>query len=105
MKNPDQISECLETIFWKQILKFYEADPESKKNRIRDKHPGSATLLQSTDIMCVDLEQLPLFQELCVGEADAVDSLQRLRLTVTLPVCGRVLKAGTTFHCTEEKKE
>jgi hypothetical protein len=47
-----------------------------EKNRIRDKHPGSATLLQSTDKMYVDLEQLPLFQELCVGEADAVNPLQ-----------------------------
>jgi hypothetical protein len=56
----------------------------------------------STDKMCADLEQLPLFQELCVRKTDAVDPLQRLRLTVTLPVCGRVLKIVTTFHCTEE---
>jgi hypothetical protein len=57
MSNPDHISESLETIFWVKILKFFDADPGSglekirfrdrKKNRIRDKHPGSATLLFS----------------------------------------------------------
>jgi hypothetical protein len=30
-------------IFWIKILKFFDADPE--KNRIRDKHPGFATLV------------------------------------------------------------
>ena len=30
-------------IFWIKILKFFDADPE--KNRIRDKHPGSTTLI------------------------------------------------------------
>jgi hypothetical protein len=27
MKNPDHISESLETIFWVKILKFFDADP------------------------------------------------------------------------------
>jgi hypothetical protein len=27
MNNPDHISECLETIFWVKILKFFDADP------------------------------------------------------------------------------
>jgi hypothetical protein len=27
MKNPDHISECLETIFGVKILKFFETDP------------------------------------------------------------------------------
>jgi hypothetical protein len=29
MKIPDHISESLETIFWVQILKFFDADPDS----------------------------------------------------------------------------
>jgi hypothetical protein len=29
MNNPDHISECLETIFWIKILKFFHADPGS----------------------------------------------------------------------------
>jgi hypothetical protein len=40
--------------FWVKILKFFDADPEWKqfgsgmeKSRIRDKHPGSATLHDS----------------------------------------------------------
>jgi hypothetical protein len=53
MNHLDHISESLETIFWVKILKFFDADPgwknldpgsEMGKNRIRDKHPGSATL-------------------------------------------------------------
>jgi hypothetical protein len=46
MNNPDHISESLKTIFWVKILKFLYADPGSRmeKIRIRDKHPGSATL-------------------------------------------------------------
>jgi hypothetical protein len=50
MNNPDHISKSLETIFG--LLKFFNADPEWKKFRsvmekirIRNKHPGSATLL------------------------------------------------------------
>jgi hypothetical protein len=59
MNNPDHISRSLETIFWVKILKFVDADPGSSirdgKNLdpgwkfflsgIRDKHPGSATLV------------------------------------------------------------
>jgi hypothetical protein len=43
MNRPDPISESLETIFWV----FFDADSVSgmEKFRIRDKHPGSATLL------------------------------------------------------------
>jgi hypothetical protein len=56
MNIPDHMSESLETIFWVKILKFFNADPRSgdgnnsdpgfgmEKIRIRDKHPGSATL-------------------------------------------------------------
>jgi hypothetical protein len=55
MNNPDHIYESLETIFWVKIPKFFhfDADPGSgmekigsgmEKIRIRDKHPGSATL-------------------------------------------------------------
>jgi hypothetical protein len=36
--------DSLETIFRVKILKFFEADPGWVKIRIRDKHPGSATL-------------------------------------------------------------
>jgi hypothetical protein len=46
MNNPDHISESVETIFWVEILKILDADPGygMEKIRIRDKHPGSATL-------------------------------------------------------------
>jgi hypothetical protein len=54
MNNPDHISESLETIFWVKILKFFEADPGWKKIRIRDKHPGSATLVN----MCTCLPEV-----------------------------------------------
>jgi hypothetical protein len=49
MNNPDHISESLETVFGVKILKFFEADPRSglEKIGIRDKHPGSATLLST----------------------------------------------------------
>jgi hypothetical protein len=56
MSNPDHISV---TFFWVKILKFFDADPGSGIEKIRnqdrgwkkigygiwDKHPGSATLL------------------------------------------------------------
>jgi hypothetical protein len=66
MNNPDHISESLETIFWVNILKFFDADPGSGMEKIwirdpgwkkfgsgmekiriqdREKHPRSATLL------------------------------------------------------------
>jgi len=46
MNNPDHISESLETIFGVKILNFFDADPVSGRGtiRIRDIHPGSATL-------------------------------------------------------------
>jgi hypothetical protein len=61
MSNPYHISKSLETVVWVKILKFFDADPGSgmgkirirdpgwKKfgSRIRDKHPGSATLKSS----------------------------------------------------------
>jgi hypothetical protein len=34
MKNPDHISEGLETIFCVMILKFFEADPGSEMEKI-----------------------------------------------------------------------
>jgi hypothetical protein len=43
MNNKDNISESLETIIWVKILKFFDANPG--KIQIRDKHPGSATLI------------------------------------------------------------
>jgi hypothetical protein len=60
MNNPDHISESLETFF---LVKYFDADLESgmEKNRIRDpgwkkfgsgirdKHPGSATLVCDKD--------------------------------------------------------
>jgi hypothetical protein len=39
MKTPDHISECLETIFWIKILKFFEADPGSGMEKIRIRDP------------------------------------------------------------------
>jgi hypothetical protein len=55
MNKPDHISQSLGTIFWVKILKFFDADPGSgmEKIRIRDKHPGSATLLRSDPICSV----------------------------------------------------
>ncbi len=49
MNNPDHISESLKTIFWFKIRKFFDADPGSRmeKIRIRDKHPGAATLYRT----------------------------------------------------------
>jgi hypothetical protein len=53
MNNPNHFSESLETIFWVEILKFFDAHPGWEKFgsgmwvgkvRIGDKHPGSATL-------------------------------------------------------------
>jgi hypothetical protein len=53
MNNPDHISESLKNKFfglkyWVTILKFFDAGPKSgmEKIRIRDKHPGSATLVK-----------------------------------------------------------
>jgi hypothetical protein len=67
MNNQDHISMSLETIFWVKIVKFLKrirdpgsglekiqirdgknSDPGWKKIRIRDKHPGSATLEKKT---------------------------------------------------------
>jgi hypothetical protein len=64
MNIPDPISESLETILCVKILKFFDADADPdpgifltldpgsriKKfgSEIRDKHPGSTTLLVST---------------------------------------------------------
>jgi hypothetical protein len=57
MNNPYHIfSIAYKPIFWVKILKFFDADPGCKKfgsgirvekigSEIRDKHPGSATLL------------------------------------------------------------
>jgi len=45
MNNPESY-ESLEIIFWVKILKFFDADPRSRmeKIQIRDEHPKSATL-------------------------------------------------------------
>jgi hypothetical protein len=40
MNNPDHISECLETIFWVKILKFFDANPGSGMEKIRIWDPG-----------------------------------------------------------------
>ncbi len=65
MNNPDHIFLSLETIFLLffgvKILKFFDEDPGfgirevdssdpgsgMEKSRIRDKHPGSATLIRT----------------------------------------------------------
>ncbi len=45
MNNP--VPRAFKTFFWVKILKFFDSDPGSgmEKIRIRDKHPGSATLV------------------------------------------------------------
>ncbi len=50
MNNPDHIYESLENFFGVKILKFFDSDPGWKKfgSGVRDKHPGSATLLGFT---------------------------------------------------------
>jgi hypothetical protein len=70
---PNHFSESLETIFWVKILKFFDADPGSEnlfdpgsgmgKNRIRDKHPGSARYfmfiaLDALDYLDPDTEKI-----------------------------------------------
>ncbi len=79
---PDHISESLETIFRVKILELFDADPgifltldPEWEIRIRDKHPGFATLVYyGTDLLfglveggecCVSLlpEELPSAQE------------------------------------------
>jgi hypothetical protein len=64
MNNPDHISESLDTIFWVKILKFFSADQGWKKFgsgmeeiRIRDKHPGSATLVETMHTIAKNHEQ------------------------------------------------
>jgi hypothetical protein len=46
-------------LFGVKILKFYDADPGSGirdgKSRIRDKHPGSATLLSGESVLVKNL--------------------------------------------------
>jgi hypothetical protein len=57
-------SESLETIFWVKILKFFDADPgsgmEKFGSRIRDKHPGFATLATSHIIDLALLYRSPI---------------------------------------------
>jgi hypothetical protein len=55
MNKPNHISESLVTIFWAKTLKFFDEDPGDsgiekfgsgmEKIRIKDKRPGSTTLL------------------------------------------------------------
>jgi hypothetical protein len=61
MNNPDHISEGLEIIYWVKMLQFFDADSAWKKIgsgvekvRIRDKHPGSATLHIGTKDMLME---------------------------------------------------
>jgi hypothetical protein len=59
MNNPDHISDSLKTIIFglNRVLKFFHANPGSgmEKLRIRDpgKHPGSATMMRSTNVLRV----------------------------------------------------
>jgi hypothetical protein len=73
---PDHISESLETIFGLKILKFFDADPGSGiflsrirdgKNRIRDKHPGPATLLNVITDVTLTLYLLKFHEKRCCG--------------------------------------
>jgi hypothetical protein len=71
---PDHISESLETIFWVRILEFFDvdADPGSgslfdhgsgmEKIRIRDKHPGSAILIEGMSFS-VELSSLGTYSK------------------------------------------
>jgi hypothetical protein len=54
MNVPDNFSESLETVFGLKLLKFFDADPDPgsrikdlvyRGSGIRNKHPGSATLV------------------------------------------------------------
>ncbi len=40
MNNPDYISESLETIFWIKLRKFFDADPGSGMEKIRNPWSG-----------------------------------------------------------------
>jgi hypothetical protein len=67
VNSPDHISESSDTNFWIKILKFFDfdVDPDPKivltpgpgsdgKIRIRDKHPGSTTLLATLFFVTVN---------------------------------------------------
>jgi hypothetical protein len=41
VNNPDHISESLETIFWFNILKFFDADPDLRSEIFLTLDPGS----------------------------------------------------------------
>jgi hypothetical protein len=84
MDNPDHISECLETIFWVKILKFFDADPGSgmEKIRIRDKHPGSATLVTSDKFQNADS---------CRTKKQRFDARIRFHLKLDLALASRNL--------------
>jgi hypothetical protein len=81
---PDHISESLETIFWVKILKLFvaDADPDPvsgnlfdpgsgmEKIRIRDKHPGSATLL--LPLPYIELIESNIPPVLCVQQMGSI---------------------------------
>jgi hypothetical protein len=76
MNNLNHISDSLETIFWVKILKFFDAapDPGWKKNRILDKHPGSAALagdFPSVDISVTQPDARPLTGNVSVRTCNA----------------------------------
>jgi hypothetical protein len=95
MNNPDHISESLETNFWVKILKLFDADPGSRiwsgmekiwirdpgwktfGSGIRDKHPGSATLVVQVHIWHLHNLRMPFVfpeaQFIVSGWGDKVD--------------------------------
>ena len=58
-------------------------------------HPAQFPMVS---LCCLLLEVLPLLELFAVGEGDAVDPLESLRLVVALPVGGRVLHTPTHTH-------
>ncbi len=89
MNIPDNFSESFETIFWVKILKFIDTDPESGiflilypgsgmeklGSGIRDKQPGSATLLFSLFYSEIESQDFFIYTVVHVHQQNCVVSV------------------------------
>ncbi len=100
MNNLNHISESLETNFWAKILKFFDAGPgsgmekilirdpsmEKIRIRIRDKHPGSATMVIMHQVLTV-----PVWDLLRRDVEEGGSGLAAPHLRVDVPLAAIVL--------------
>jgi hypothetical protein len=86
MNNPDHISQSLETNFWVKILKFSDPDPGWKKfgSGIRDKHPGSATLVVFDPRMILPMSALTALI-FCSGTVFQILAIRTMALASMIP--------------------